>query len=160
MAPKTHPSTKEFKLTGLHVAGIFSLFFGTIITVNLALAYSAVSTFPGVEVKNSYVASQTFDDRRTEQEALGWQVYVRTLKGGVSVEITDKAGSPVVVDKMYATLGRATHVKDDQSPIFSFDGSAYTAPAEMGPGYWNLRMRAVSLDGTPFEQRVQLFVKG
>ena len=48
--------------------------FGVIIGVNLVLALSAVRTFPGLEVKNSYVASQTFDERRAAQEALGWTV--------------------------------------------------------------------------------------
>ena len=54
-------------LTGWHAAAIFGSFFGVIITVNLALAYSAVHTFPGLEVKNSYVASQEFDRRRTQR---------------------------------------------------------------------------------------------
>ena len=57
-------------LTGWHAAAIFGSFFGVIITVNLALAYSAVHTFPGLEVKNSYVASQNFDARRDAQEKL------------------------------------------------------------------------------------------
>jgi hypothetical protein len=43
-----------------------------IISVNLLLAFKAVSTFPGLEVKNSYVASQGFNDRKAAQEALGW----------------------------------------------------------------------------------------
>ncbi|WP_425041141.1 FixH family protein [Primorskyibacter sp. S187A] len=147
-------------LTGWHVAAIFGAFFGTIITVNLMLAYSAVSTFPGIEVKNSYVASQTFDARREQQEALGWNVYAQTMNGGVSLEIKDARGAPVEVNRLYATLGRATHVKDDQSPIFTFNGHRYEAPAKLAPGYWNLRMRAYAADGTPFEQRIELFVKG
>ncbi len=45
--------------------------FAVIIAVNLVLAFKAVRTFPGLEVENSYVASQTFDAERTAQEALG-----------------------------------------------------------------------------------------
>lgn len=150
----------SFELTGKHVLGIFVLAFGTIITVNLTLAYSAVSTFPGLEVKNSYVASQNFDDRREAQQALGWNVDAGITDGGISISITDDTGAPVEVKQLYATLGRATHVKDDLHPVFSYDGAAYSAPAELGPGYWNLRMRAYAADGTPFEQRIQLYVKG
>ena len=65
---------KERKLTGKHVLMIFAGAFGVIISVNLVLAYSAIKTFPGLEVKNSYVASQTFNERKAAQEALGWNV--------------------------------------------------------------------------------------
>ena len=53
----------EKPLTGRHVFAIFLLAFGTIISVNIFMAYSAIKTFPGVEVENSYIASQTFDQR-------------------------------------------------------------------------------------------------
>lgn len=151
--------TREKKLTGRHVAMIFVGAFGVIITVNLLLAFNAVKTFPGLEVKNSYVASQTFDDRKLAQEALGWDV-AATAKGGLVVlSITDTDGRPVHVTNLVAVLGRATHVKDDLTPDFQFDGRAYVARAELGAGNWNIRMRATALDGTPFEQRVILRVE-
>ena len=50
--------------------------FGVIIGVNVVMATKAIGTFPGLEVKNSYVASQSFDKRRDAQEALGWDVGV------------------------------------------------------------------------------------
>ncbi len=60
------------EITGLKVFLIACAFFGVIIAVNILLAVKAVSTFPGLEVPNSYVASQTFDADRTAQESLGW----------------------------------------------------------------------------------------
>ena len=60
------------QLTGRHVLAIAVASFGVIIGVNVLLAVNAVSTFPGLEVENSYVASQTFDVERKAQEALGW----------------------------------------------------------------------------------------
>ena len=39
-----------------------------------------------------------------------------------------------------ATFGRATNVgSDDQTPVFTFDGTALRAPVDAGPGNWNLR---------------------
>jgi len=149
---------KEF--TGRHAAMVFVGFFGVIISVNLALAYNAVRTFPGLEVNNGYIASQSFDRRRTAQEALGWSVYASASDSQVKLEITDAAGNPVEVVKLTATLGRATHVKDDQNPDFQFDGKAYIAPAQLGAGNWNIRMVARAKDGTEFTQRVILHVKG
>jgi len=148
------------KLTGVHVFMIFAGAFAVIIAVNVALAVSAVKTFPGLEVKNSYVASQEFDARRSAQEALGWSVYASAQGDSVKLEISDAEGNPVEVAELTATLGRATHVYDDQEPQFAFDGQAYVAPADLGPGNWNLRMVARAKNGTEFTQRVILHVKG
>lgn len=153
-------TTTGRKLTGKHVLMIFCCAFGVIISVNITLAVNAVKTFPGLEVKNSYVASQQFDERRTAQEALGWSVYASARGGLVMLEITDENGAPVQVAELNATLGRATHVADDQTPDFQFDGTAYVAPAELGAGNWNIRMTAKAEDGTEFAQRVILHVKG
>ncbi len=149
---------REF--TGRHVAMIFIGAFGIIISVNLFLAFSAVNTFPGLEVKNSYVASQEFDTRRDAQTALGWDVGAEHSDGMVILSINDKVGNPVELASLEAVLGRATHVKDDRVPAFSFNGSAYVAPEDLAGGNWNIRMKATALDGTEFIQRVVLYVKG
>ena len=146
------------QLTGRHVAMIFGGAFSIIITVNLALAYNAINTFPGLEVKNSYVASQSFDANRAEQEALGWSVRAEAREGQLLLSVTDDKGAPVEVSRLDATLGRATHVKDDSTPNFVFDGTRYVAPADLAPGNWNIRMVAVADDGTMFRQRVVLHV--
>ena len=150
--------TREFK--GRHAAMIFVGAFGIIISVNLALAYNAVRTFPGLEVKNSYVASQNFDRRREAQLRLGWSVRAEARDGQVILSITDADGVPVEVADLKATMGRATHVKDDIVPAFVFDGTAYVAPATLGDGNWNIRMVARADDGTEFTQRVILHVRG
>lgn len=146
------------QLTGRHVLMIFCGAFGVIISVNLLLAYSAVSTFPGLEVKNSYVASQQFDDRKAAQEALGWTVRADATDGQVILQITDAEGLPVRVGALQAVVGRATHVGDDITPEFFFDGVAYTAPIDLAGGNWNIRMTALAENGTPFSQRVILHV--
>ncbi len=147
------------KLTGWHVLAIFIGAFGVIISVNLALAYNAVQSFPGLEVRNSYVASQSFDARRDAQQALGWRVRAEVAGDRLILSITDAAGQSVQVGSLQAVLGRATHVKDDQTPDFRFDGRAYVARAALGPGNWNLRLRARALDGTEFAQRLPLRVR-
>ncbi|WP_371225557.1 FixH family protein [Roseovarius sp. 2305UL8-3] len=144
------------ELTGKHVLIGFVAAFGVIIAVNLVLAYSAVKTFPGLEVKNSYVASQQFDERRDAQMSLGWTVRASHSGGLLSLSITDEAGRPVEVAGLDATVGRATHVYDDVSPEFQFDGTHYYAPVPLGDGNWNIRMEAKAKDGTEFRQRVVL----
>ncbi|MCR9145973.1 MAG: FixH family protein [Rhodobacteraceae bacterium] len=144
------------EIKGKHVLMVFVAAFGVIISVNLFLAFSAVSTFPGLEVKNSYVASQTFDDRREAQEALGWTVRAFHEDGDLNLSIRDEAGRAVRVVSLDATVGRATHVQDDVTPDFQFDGVHYTASVPLSEGNWNIRMRATAQDGTEFLQRVVL----
>lgn len=146
------------ELKGRHVAIIFVSAFSVIIAVNLTLAFNAVSTFPGLEVKNSYVASQSFEKDRTAQNALGWTVSAKAQGGKVLLAVTDRSGAPVEVASLSATVGRATHVQDDAHPEFVFDGNRYVADAVLAPGNWNIRMVAEAEDGTPFRQRVVLHV--
>ncbi|GGL56222.1 FixH family protein [Wenxinia marina] len=141
-------------ITGPKFFAIFASFFVVIIAVNVVLAVQAVRTFPGLEVANSYVASQTFDRERAAQEALGWTVAAEVRGGVLRLSITDAAGAPVEAAEVTGTFGRATSVRDDQVPAFVFDGSAYVAPVAVSGGNWNLRLEAVAQDGTPFHQRV------
>ena len=146
----------ERQITGRHVFIGFAAAFGVIIAVNLLLAWSAVKTFPGLEVKNSYVASQEFDDRRLAQQALGWDVSAHHRNGVLTLAITDPSGQPVRAQSLSAVLGRATHVKEDSEPEFHFDGQVYSAAVDLGDGNWNIRMVALAEDGTEFRQRVVL----
>ncbi|MEM6758311.1 MAG: FixH family protein [Pseudomonadota bacterium] len=147
------------ELKGWHVLAMFLFGFSIIITVNLTLAFSAVRSFPGLEVKNSYVASQYFDAERSAQLALGWDINVASEGDVFVLSITDSTG-PVAPVITRATLGRATHVNDDQELTFSFDGRSHRAPIKpLAPGNWNLRLVAHDGQGVTFKQRVVLRVR-
>ena len=146
--------TAEKVLTGRKVALILCSAFAIIIGVNLTLAFKAVATFPGLEVKNSYVASQAFDADRAAQEALGWDVSANVAGSVLTLTIRDDAG-PVAPGITSAVFGRATSVADDQFPTFRFDGTAHRATVDASSsGNWNLRLVARAEDGTVFKQRV------
>jgi nitrogen fixation protein FixH len=152
--------TREKEFTGRHMLMIMLGSFGVIIAVNLTMAFNAVGTFPGVEVKNSYVASQNFDIDRAAQEALGWSTDVRIEDGVLHLVFTDRDGAPVRADLVSVTLGRSTHVRDDQTPAFRWTGRDYTAPVDLAGGNWNIRLVAQAEDGTAFRQRMVFYVKG
>jgi len=147
-----------FRLKGWHVLAGFVGAFGIIIAVNITMATQAIRTFPGLEVKNSYVASQEFNTRLHAQQALGWEIYADWQDGMVHLSITD-ANGPVRVKDLHAIVGRATQIADDVEPVFAFNGKTYEAPLDLGPGNWNIRMTAIAEDGTEFIQRVILHVK-
>jgi nitrogen fixation protein FixH len=149
------------EITGKHVLiGTVSAF-SVIIAVNLLMAYKAVSTFPGVEAKNTWYASQNFEATRKAQEALGWQVSEAYEDGRLMLRITEAAsGQPARVADMQVLVGRSTEAAADQMPVFIRDGGAFVAPVDLAPGKWLLRIEAVAADGTPFRQQRQLYVKG
>mgnify|MGYP000568759454 FL=1 len=146
-----------FRLKGWHVLSGFVTAFGIIISVDPVLSTQKVRTFPGLEVKNSYVASQEFNDRLHAQQALGWNILADWQNGIVQLSITDATG-PVRVRDLHAVVGRATRNSEDVEPVFAFNGTLYEAPLDLGPGNWNIRMTAVAEDGTEFIQRVILHV--
>ncbi|MCK0139527.1 FixH family protein [Aliiroseovarius sp. F47248L] len=151
---------KQFELTGKHVLAIVVSAFAVIIGVNLFMAYSAIGTFPGLETKNSYVASQQFDVQKAAQDALGWDVAADVDGEMLILNIKDQAGEPVTVKSIYGLFGRATHVNEDQEPSFD-QGSNGVYLARVGPigeGNWNLRLNVVAEDGTNFQRRIPIFI--
>jgi nitrogen fixation protein FixH len=153
--------TRERKLTGWHVLAMFVAFFGVIIAVNITLAWKAISTFPGVEVENGYVASQSFDKDRAAQIALNW-----TLTPGydpvaheLRLAFEDKAGQPVTLGTLSVLVGRTTETSDDQRPEFVLQNGVYVAPATLAMGKWMMAVEATATDGTRFHQRLDLHVR-
>ncbi|WP_095589461.1 FixH family protein [Actibacterium ureilyticum] len=152
--------TEAKELTGRKVLLITVSAFAVIIGVNIFMAVKAVSTFPGLEVKNSYVASQEFDQRRAAQEALGWSIATRYEGGLLHLYFTDSQGQPVIPETIEVLIGRTTEAQDDIRPVFSGYNGTYSTPIDLDHGKWMMRVEARAEDGTPFRQRLELFVRG
>jgi nitrogen fixation protein FixH len=58
------------EFTGKHMLATMVAFFGVIITVNLIMARFAVTTWSGLVVPNTYVASQQFNAKAAEARAI------------------------------------------------------------------------------------------
>ena len=150
------------EITGKHVLFFTVSAFAVIIAVNVLMAYKAISTFPGLEVKNSYVASHTFDADRDAQIALGWTMtpdYDAAAKE-LRLVFTDKDGLPVVLGELAVLVGRTTSSGFDTRPDFVRDAGVYLGKADLAPGKWMMQVEARAADGTLFRQRIDLFVKG
>lgn len=150
------------ELTGPKVLAISVASFGLIILVNFFMAFKAVSTFPGLEVDNSYVASQTFDADRAAQIALGWTVtpIYDPAKNLIYLNFLGLDGAPVTLRDLTVLMGRPTEAKDDLQPVFTKTNAGYMAPADLAMGKWMLQIEAHATDGTLFRQRQNLWVKG
>jgi nitrogen fixation protein FixH len=156
MTTTDHATGKE--LTGRKVFAIMATGFSIIIGVNVTMAYSAISTFPGLVVKNSYVASQNFDRDRNAQEALALQIAAGYENGTVRIVVDSLAAQPVGIESLEASVGRATHARSDIVLALSETDGVFTAPADLEPGAWVVRLRGVARDGTPFRQDLGLSV--
>lgn len=145
-------------LTGRTVLLVTIGAFAVVVGANMALVYAALGSFPGLEVKNSYVASQSFDRDRAAQQALGWTARVGYRPGRVTLAFTDLQGQPVIPASISGTVGRATHVAQDQALAFNTGVAEMDAPARLEPGLWQVWIEAHSTDGTAFRQRLDLRV--
>jgi len=147
------------ELTGRRVFTITASAFAVIICANVALVVAAIRTFPGIEVGNSYVASQSFEADRAAQQALGWTLTPAYADGRLTLSFTDRDGYPAPVADLAVLVGRSTQASDDSTPAFIAEGGLFAAPLTLAPGKWMLRVDATAPDGTRFHQRLDLFVK-
>jgi nitrogen fixation protein FixH len=129
---------KEF--TGKHMLATMVAFFGVIITVNLVMARFAVTTWSGLVVPNTYVASQQFNAKAAESRAiaaLGYQVALGSGVDGLSVSFSDSSGKPAFADSILVQLRRPVGTDQDRELVLMQgpDG-AYRAAGQLAEGEW------------------------
>lgn len=147
-------------LTGRKVLAITVAFFGVIFGVNFVMAYQAIHTFPGLEVENGYIASQSFNADMKAQKALGWTVNLTYANKHFIVEFDGKDGHEPDVAALDVLVGRPTEAREDQRPVFARNGAVFSAPLDLRPGRWMVVVQAKAGDGTAFKQRLSLYVPG
>ncbi|WP_102226266.1 FixH family protein [Acidimangrovimonas sediminis] len=146
------------EITGRHVLAGFVGAFGIIIAVNVVMAYQAVHTFPGLEVENGYVESQTFDRDQKAQKALGWGLKLGYAGKVLSLGF-DRGEDPIAdVASLDVLVGRPTEAREDKHPVFSRNGDVFSAPLDLHKGKWMVVVQARATDGTRFRQRLSLNV--
>lgn len=143
------------ELRGRHVGAMFVAGFAIIIAVNILLAVKAVGTFPGLEVANSYVASQSFDARHKAQQALGWTARAQYRDGVLQLRVLDHDGSPAPIRDLTAHVGRPTEARDDIALALDANGRAVV---DLARGLWRLDVTGRADDGTAYQHAISLTV--
>ncbi len=146
-------------LSGRRVLAIALGAFGVILAANLVLAFFAVSTFSGLVVDNSYVASQSFDRDRRAQQALGWTLALAHSDDALRLDFTGAGGDTVRPATLAAVVGRPSHNRDDLTLDLQRTPTGYAAPAPLAPGSWVVMIDAVAADGTAYRRREPLQVR-
>lgn len=153
----------DHPFTGRHMLAVALLFFGTIIGVNLVMVISATGTFPGLVVKNSYIASQNFNLTLAEaraQDETGWRMDLEAGDGAIAVRLFDRDGVPLRGLDVIAAAGRPSTTGEDRSIALVRDGAGYRAAEALPPGVWEIAIEA-RRDGTRvFGARERIHVDG
>lgn len=153
--------TKEFK--GWHMLAILILFFGTIITVNLTMAYFARTSWTGLVVKNSYVASQEFNettDQKRAELAMGWSSSLAYENGALDLTLTDKDKAGINNAIVTATVGRPSYEADDRIVQFTqTKPGQFTASTQLGSGIWDADMTVIGENGESWTRKLRILVK-
>lgn len=137
---KAQQKQQGFVFTGWHMAGVMILFFGTIITVNLVMAWNATRSWSGLVVQNTYVASQEFNGKVAEAKAFaasGIEGALTLEPGHVIYKVVDAKGAPLAADSVTAVFKRPVDEREDFTLALMPDAPGlFVAERAVPAGQW------------------------
>ena len=160
----TSPKAVTREFTGRHMLLLVFAFFGVVIAVNVGMATVATTSWTGLVVQNSYVASQEFETRRLAheaQKAAGWTATFAFEGDRASLRVTDREGRPIDLGGVQLHVNRPVGGHDDQSVALarSEDGT-YGAALVLDAGVWDGQVVASDTPLGPFQLHERFNVSG
>lgn len=133
-------SAKSFVFTGWHMLGVILVFFGTIISVNVFMAYQAFTSWSGFVVENTYVASQQFNGKVAEARALastGVNGRLSVTSESIRYEVLGADGEPTAADRVELHFKRPVGEHQDfKVDLLPLGRGVFAATREVQPGHW------------------------
>ncbi len=149
-----HPSanTSQKELKGWHVLLIMLGFFGVMFAVNGVFLYHAITSFPGEDVKKSYVQGLNYNDTlaaRAAQAELGWTAEAGLIGNDLVFRLNDADGQPL---SNYVVIGeirrRATQDADRDLVFQAAMAGEYRVETDgLEAGQWDLRISVFDASG-------------
>lgn len=139
-------ATRGNGFTGWHMAVIMMAFFGTIISVNILMAYLASASWSGMLSKNTYVASQDFNRNAARSRAWAKEGLkgVLSVEGGMVRYRLEGPGDVVAsVDHVEAVFHRPVGDKQDFSMKLIREHDRFSAPRALAEGPWIVDLAAM-----------------
>ena len=142
---------RPFVFTGWHMLAVMFAFFGTIISVNFLMAYYATSTWSGLVVQNTYVASQEFNGKAhaiRDMLATGITGKMTVADGEIRYNLTIAGKGAVDADHVTAHFKRPVGEHQDFTAVLLPVGNGdFVAEHDVLPGHWIVEVKAEK-DGT------------
>lgn len=127
-------------LRGIHVFWWVTGFFAVTVALDAMFVVWAVQSFPGEQVKNSYVLGLDYNrevERREAQREMGWSAEVGISDEGnhmLVVRVKDHAASPVNGLQLAANVHVAGKRSDGAMSLIERSPGEYAAPIEVARG--------------------------
>ena len=155
--------SSDSEFTGRHMLIAMLAFFGVIIAVNFTMAFFASSTWTGLIVKNSYVASQDFNaklEKARAQDGLGWTSSAVLDGRELTLKLKDASGQPLNALNVVAKVYRPVAEAEDHDVALSAKGAgAYAAKVDLKAGLWEVAVLATGRGEATYEQIFRFIVK-
>lgn len=160
MSAEAKPA-REF--TGKHMLLVLLAFFGVIFAVNFTMAWLANSTWTGLVVKNSYVASQEFNAKAASAEAQiarGWTYDLAVADGRVGFTLTAPGGAPVTAKGVTVTFKRPVNDREDVTVALAPRAAGgWDAAHVLGEGAWIAVIDADVGESQPWRETLRFLVR-
>ena len=152
----TAKAQRPREFTGRHMLAIILAFFGVVIAVNLTMATLANTSWTGLVVENTYVASQQFNKKAEEgraQAALGWSGNLTIAWGEVRYSLTDAAGKPVTLRGVKVLFRHPAYEKEDKAiTLAPATGREFAAQHTPKDGVWIVEVDADAGLAKPYRE--------
>ena len=160
----TQTVSKKNGLNGYHVLMMFVAFFGVIIIVNFTMAWLASNTWTGLVVKNTYVASQEYNEQielAKQQKAMGWKTEFSYEGDELKFLVTGKNDLPGAFANVYVELGRPVAEQNDvRLELKKLSSGTYGTQIGLSPGLWSFRLVAEGINNFRADGRFVVNDKG
>ena len=136
----TPPGEGKWTFTGYHMAASMVAFFAVIMFANFTMAWLASSSWTGLVVKNSYVASQQFNERLEAarlQQARGWTSVFTYGANTIIFSLVDKTSTHVAFDNVSVKFYRpVSQDKDIQLVLVRNSEGKHLVSHSLASGVW------------------------
>lgn len=144
-------SSSEGPLKGWHVLLMLLGFFGVMFAVNGVFLYHAITSFPGEDVKKSYVQGLNYNDTlsaRAAQSELGWRAEAGLQDGTIIFRLRDADDAPITGQVVVGELRRLATQEDDMSIAFAMrpNGEYLADGSILSKGRWLLTVTVMDAD--------------
>lgn len=139
-------SQKSREFTGRQMLFTILGFFGVVIGVNVTMAALASTSWTGLVVENTYVASQQFNKKAEEgraQAALGWTGKLTIAGGEIRYSLADASGKPIGLRGVKVLFRHPAYEAEDKAVTLALiSGQEFTTRHTPKDGVWIVEIDA------------------